>query len=59
MSTPTDAGIEQFGYKQQFDRTLKSFSSFAVGFSFISISCGIFTTSTGAIIMAPESEAIR
>jgi amino acid transporter len=44
MSTPSDAGVEQFGYKQQFDRTLKSFSSFAVGFSFISISCGIFTT---------------
>ncbi len=44
MSNPPDGGIEQFGYKQQFDRTLKSFTSFAVGFSFISITSGIFTT---------------
>jgi amino acid transporter len=44
VSTPSDADVEQFGYKQQFDRTLKSFSSFAVGFSFISITSGIFTT---------------
>jgi amino acid transporter len=44
MSTPSETGVEQFGYKQQFDRTLKSFTSFAVGFSFISITSGIFTT---------------
>ncbi|MCW2591950.1 MAG: amino acid permease [Mycobacterium sp.] len=44
MNAPPAAGIEQFGYKQQFDRTLKSFTSFAVGFSFISITSGIFTT---------------
>jgi amino acid transporter len=35
---------EQFGYTQQFERSLKSFTSFAVGFSFISITSGIFTT---------------
>src|SRR5258708_29756508 len=36
--------VEQFGYVQQFGRTLRSFTSFAVGFSFISITSGIFTT---------------
>jgi amino acid transporter len=44
VSTHPDASVEQFGYKQQFDRTLRAFSSFAVGFSFISITSGIFTT---------------
>ncbi len=36
--------VEQFGYKQHFERTLHSFTSFAVAFSFISITTGIFTT---------------
>src|SRR3984893_17966840 len=52
MSTPSDTGVEQFGYKQQFDRTLKSFTSFAVGFSFISITSGIFTTFASMLAMS-------
>jgi amino acid transporter len=36
--------VEAFGYQQVFQRTIKSFSSFAIGFSFISITSGIFTT---------------
>jgi len=36
--------LPQFGYKQQFVRSLRSFESFAVAFSFISITTGIFTT---------------
>jgi amino acid transporter len=39
-----DALLERFGYNQQFRRTLKRFESFAVPFSFISITTGIFTT---------------
>ena len=30
-----DALLPQFGYKQQFTRSLKQFESFAVAFSFI------------------------
>jgi len=36
--------LEHFGYKEEFDRTLHRFASFAIGFSFISITTGIFTT---------------
>ncbi len=36
--------LEQYGYKQEFDRSLKRYASFAIGFSFISITTGIFTT---------------
>jgi amino acid transporter len=39
-----DSHLSEFGYKQEFDRTLKRFASFAIGFSFISITTGIFTT---------------
>jgi amino acid transporter len=39
-----DALLERFGYRQQYRRTLKRFESFAVPFSFISITTGIFTT---------------
>src|SRR5208282_693590 len=39
-----DALLPQFGYRQQFTRSLKQFESFAVAFSFISITTGIFTT---------------
>src|SRR5258708_20290748 len=38
------APVERFGYKQEFDRSLRRFASFAIGFSFISITTGIFTT---------------
>jgi len=42
--TTDDQLLERFGYRQQFARTLQNFESFAVGFSFISITTGIFTT---------------
>jgi amino acid transporter len=39
-----ESHLNEFGYKQEFDRSLKRFASFAIGFSFISITTGIFTT---------------
>jgi len=39
-----DQMLTRFGYQPQFQRELKRFASFAVGFSFISITTGIFTT---------------
>jgi urea carboxylase system permease len=36
--------LADFGYKQVLDRTLGSFSSFAAGFSYISVLTGIFQT---------------
>lgn len=39
-----DDTLSSFGYQQQFARTLSGFESFAVGFSFISITTGIFST---------------
>jgi amino acid transporter len=41
---PEDEELERFGYRQQFVRSLRHFESFAVAFSFISITTGIFTT---------------
>jgi hypothetical protein len=35
--------LQRFGYRQEFRRELKRFASFAVVFSFISITTGIFT----------------
>ena len=35
--------LEKFGYKQELKRDLGTFSSFAVAFSYISPSTGIFT----------------
>ncbi len=49
MSTQGDqaaqdaADLERFGYKQELNRSLNTFSSFAVAFSYISPSTGIFT----------------
>ena len=37
--------LATLGYKQELDRTLGSFSSFAAGFSYISILTGMFQTS--------------
>jgi amino acid transporter len=37
------ADLERFGYKQELNRSLNTFSSFAVAFSYISPSTGIFT----------------
>lgn len=39
-----EEAVQKFGYKQEYRRDLKRFASFAVGFSFISITTGIFTT---------------
>jgi amino acid transporter len=39
-----DSLLDHYGYRQQFARTLRHFGSFAVAFSFISITTGIFTT---------------
>jgi amino acid transporter len=46
VTTPLaeDAELSSFGYRQQFTRSLHHFESFAVAFSFISITTGIFTT---------------
>lgn len=34
--------LQRFGYKQEMDRTVHKFASFAMGFSFISITLGVF-----------------
>jgi urea carboxylase system permease len=36
------AGLAEFGYSQELERSLGSFSSFAAGFSYISIMTGVF-----------------
>jgi amino acid transporter len=41
---PDDELLHRFGYRQKFVRSLRQFESFAVAFSFISITTGIFTT---------------
>lgn len=40
----TNDEISEFGYAQKFARSIKSFDSFAIAFSFISITTGIFAT---------------
>ena len=47
-----DQELETFGYRQQFVRSLRHFESFAVAFSFISITTGIFTTYSFALTTA-------
>lgn len=42
-SPPSEDGLQRFGYRQEFRRELKRFASFAVVFSFISVTTGIFT----------------
>jgi amino acid transporter len=44
QSSYAEQAVEKYGYRQEFRRELKRFASFAVGFSFISITTGIFTT---------------
>jgi amino acid transporter len=39
-----EQALTEYGYQQEFRRELKRFASFAVGFSFISITTGIFAT---------------
>ena len=41
---PSEEELQRFGYRQEFRRELKRFTSFAVVFSFISVTTGIFTT---------------
>ncbi|HWC78334.1 MAG TPA: amino acid permease [Pseudonocardiaceae bacterium] len=41
-STNDTSDLARFGYKQELERTLGSFSSFAAGFSYISIMTGVF-----------------
>src|SRR5450759_127995 len=49
QNTSEDQTLQTFGYRQEYKRELKRFASFAVGFSFISITTGIFTT-YGAVL---------
>ncbi len=44
-----DQLLTRFGYKPEYRREIKRFASFAIGFSFISITTGIFTT-YGAVL---------
>src|SRR5262252_3253650 len=44
MVQSSTSTVERFGYRQQFQRAFRRFASFAVAFSFISITTGIFTT---------------
>ncbi|HKV02843.1 MAG TPA: amino acid permease [Ktedonobacteraceae bacterium] len=44
QSSYAEEALSKYGYRQEFRRELKRFASFAVGFSFISITTGIFTT---------------
>jgi amino acid transporter len=43
-SSYAEEALQKYGYQQEFRRELKRFASFAIGFSFISITTGIFTT---------------
>jgi amino acid transporter len=43
-NTPPEEILQRFGYRQEFRRELKHFASFAIVFSIISITTGIFTT---------------
>ena len=46
------ADLEKFGYNQELNRQLNTFSSFAVAFSYISPSTGIFTLFALGLLMA-------
>jgi amino acid transporter len=39
-----EEALQKYGYRQEFRRELKRFAIFAIGFSFISMTTGIFTT---------------
>src|SRR3954454_21675053 len=52
MSDSDSATLAEFGYKQELHRTLGSFSSFAAGFSYISILTGMFPTSVYGFLFA-------
>lgn len=42
LENPNDATLASFGYTQELKRTLRFFSLFAISFSIVSISTGIF-----------------
>ncbi|MDT5128230.1 MAG: hypothetical protein QOH54_3874 [Mycobacterium sp.] len=42
LDNPHDATLASFGYAQELKRTLRFFSLFAISFSIVSISTGIF-----------------
>ncbi len=44
LDAESEQRLHEFGYQQEFRRTFARFASFAIGFSFISITTGIFTT---------------
>jgi len=46
-----EEALQKYGYRQEFRREIKRFASFAVGFSFISITTGIFTT-YGSVLLS-------
>ena len=55
MSEPVHADahdLASFGYKQELNRSLGSFSSFAAGFSYISILTGMFQTAALGFVFA-------
>ena len=43
--------LARLGYKQELDRSLGSFSSFAAGFSYISILTGMFQTAALGVFL--------
>lgn len=49
--------LEEFGYHEEFERTIKRFASFAIAFSFISITTGIFT-SYGSVLTSSGPRGI-
>ncbi len=44
LDSADDQSLATYGYTQQYKRSIRSFQSFAVAFSFISITTGIFST---------------
>src|SRR5467141_996063 len=50
QSSYAEEALRKYGYRPEFRRELKRFASFAVGFSFISITTGIFTTYGSVLI---------
>ena len=48
---PSEDVLQRLGYRPEFRRELKRFASFAVGFSVISVTTGVFTLyGTGGIL---------
>ena len=44
-----EEALQKYGYQQEFRRELKRFASFAIGFSFISISGNLTTFDTNIL----------